>query len=430
MLTSYNWEKSRAKLQHYKRRSPEKSSLYRLVYNEHERLEQSWEERFQPEYGVLRDEVTQTLEEYLNCGLLCHGAARLLCDACNYSTLVSFSCKKRGVCPSCGAKRAVKFAEHLYQEVLLAVEHRHIVFTIPKRVRVYFRYDRKLLNLLLVSAWQSVARHLGVKTGIILTAQTAGEALNYHPHLHGILTNGLVTEAGELAPFAAIDLKQLTREFCSRVLAKLKARKLISKEQVEQIQSQEHSGFSVWVGEPFKDENSDKFVARYIERGPVSLERLSVNGAKVIYSTKAGEVHEYQPLDFLAQLTAHIPQPYESITRYYGEYSCRKRGEKKKQAKAQQDLVQQEAVTELEPKKRASVTWAQCIKKIYEVDPLECPRCKEQMRIVAFLQDTVEIKKIMDSQGIPDYTAPPPLAKEYVQPEPDYIPDYETFADY
>ena len=49
------------------------------------------------------------------------------------------------------------------------------------------------------------------------------------------------------------------------------------------------------------------------------------------------------------------------------------------------------------------------------------------MRIVAFLQDPLEIKKIMVSQGIPDYTAPPPLAKEYVQPEPDYIPDYETF---
>jgi len=426
MLTSYNWEESRAKLQHYKRRSPEKSSLYRLVYNEHERLEQSWEERFQPEYGVLRDEVKQTLEEYLNCGLVCHGAARLLCDTCKYSTLLSFSCKKRGVCPSCGAKRAVKFAEHVYEEILLPVEHRHIVFTIPKRLRVYFRYDRKLLSILFVSAWQSVSKYLGAKTGLVLTAQTAGEALNYHPHLHGIITNGEVTEAGKVEPFKAIDLKHLNREFCSRVLGKLKVRKLISKEHQEQIRSQEHSGFSVWVGEPFNDENSDKFVARYIERGPVSLERLRVKGARVIYSTKAGEVHEYKPLEFLALLTSHIPQPYESITRYYGEYSCRKRGAKKKQAKAQQDLVQQEAFTEQEPKKRASITWAQCIKKIYEVDPLECPRCKEQMRIVAFLQDPVEIKKIMDSLGIPDYTAPPPLAKEYIQPESDYIPDYEN----
>ena len=49
------------------------------------------------------------------------------------------------------------------------------------------------------------------------------------------------------------------------------------------------------------------------------------------------------------------------------------------------------------------------------------------MRIVAFLQDPVEIKKIMVSQGIPDYTAPPPLVREYTEPEPDYIPDYETF---
>jgi hypothetical protein len=64
------WEDTRAKLQHYKRREPERSVLYELVYNLHEELPVVWEERFQREYGVLRDEVRKTFEEYLNCGLL------------------------------------------------------------------------------------------------------------------------------------------------------------------------------------------------------------------------------------------------------------------------------------------------------------------------------------------------------------------------
>ena len=55
---------------------------------------------------------------------------------------------KRGLCPSCGAKRAVKFGEHLYDSVLEKVPHRHCGFTLPKRLRVYFRYDRSLNNIL------------------------------------------------------------------------------------------------------------------------------------------------------------------------------------------------------------------------------------------------------------------------------------------
>jgi hypothetical protein len=96
-------------------------------------------------------EVLKTLDEYLNCGILAHGAARVYCDGCKHSLLIAFSCKRRGVCPSCGAKRAVKFAEHIYSEVIEDVPHRHTVFTIPKRLRVFFKYDRKLHTILFFS---------------------------------------------------------------------------------------------------------------------------------------------------------------------------------------------------------------------------------------------------------------------------------------
>jgi len=42
---------------------------------------------------------------------------------------------------------------------------------------------------------------------------------------------------------------------------------------------------------------------------------------------------------------------------------------------------------------------------------LECPKCKGQMRIVAFVQDPQAITKIKQSLGLPDYTAPPHLPK-------------------
>lgn len=127
------------------------------MYHARQELEYAWEERFQQQYGVLRDEVLHVLDEYLNCGLLEHGAARVYCDSCRHSLLVAFSCKKRGVCPSCSKKRAVKFAEHLYHEVLEDVPTRHVVFSIPKRLRPYFRYNRKLCDILFKAAWRSLS---------------------------------------------------------------------------------------------------------------------------------------------------------------------------------------------------------------------------------------------------------------------------------
>ena len=380
--------------------------LYQLVYHGREELPRVWGDRFQGKYGVLREEVLCTFDAYLNCGILAHGAARVYCDSCKHSLLVAFSCKKRGVCPSCGAKRAVKFAEHLHTEVLAAVAHRHVVFTIPKRLRVYFRYDRALNHLLFQAAWGSLSAVLGHAgtSAAVLTVQTAGEALNFHPHLHGVLADGCFGAGGAFTPFSGIDLEAVTRAFADRVLASLSGKELISDEDVAQILSQEHTGFHVWLGEPFQDAESERFVARYVERGPLSLEKLTLQDDIVSYSTSDGTAHEFDALEFLALLSAHIAKPYESLTRYYGWYSCRARGERKKRAQTVEKAV-------LEPPRQASATWAACIKRIYEVDPLECPRCKGQMRIVAFIQDGVAIKNIMQSLGLPDFRAPPKIPR-------------------
>ena len=58
-------------------------------------------------------------------------------------------------------------------------------------------------------------------------------------------------------------------------------------------------------------------------------------------------------------------------------------------------------------KAKASRAWAALIKKVYELDPLLCPKCQSPMRIVSFITDSVEISKIMKHLGIPPYRAPP-----------------------
>jgi hypothetical protein len=60
---------------------------------------------------------------------------------------------------------------------------------------------------------------------------------------------------------------------------------------VVQILSQDHTGFGVWLGDPFHDKESEQFVARYIERAPLSLEKLSIQDDIVTYTTKDGAAH-------------------------------------------------------------------------------------------------------------------------------------------
>jgi hypothetical protein len=70
-----------------------------------------------------------------------------------------FSCRTRGFCPSCHAKRVEEWGEWMRTTLLLDVPHRQVVFTIPKKLRVFFKFDRRLLGSLCRSALQSLSRY-------------------------------------------------------------------------------------------------------------------------------------------------------------------------------------------------------------------------------------------------------------------------------
>lgn len=97
----------------YARHVPERTLLYALVQAHYPdfivRLEA--EDRPLPEY------VREEFETYLRCGVLEHGFLRAVCEQCRAERLVAYSCKKRGFCPSCGARRMAESARHLVEEV-------------------------------------------------------------------------------------------------------------------------------------------------------------------------------------------------------------------------------------------------------------------------------------------------------------------------
>jgi hypothetical protein len=97
----------------YRPRNVRATPLYQFLEAYYEDVKAIWEERFEKRYGFWRGFVDQVVARYLDCGVAEAGFARLKCDTCGAERLLTLSCKQRGLCPSCDAKRAAAFAAFL-----------------------------------------------------------------------------------------------------------------------------------------------------------------------------------------------------------------------------------------------------------------------------------------------------------------------------
>ena len=97
------------------------------------------------------------------------------------------------------------------------------------------------------------------------------------------------------------------------------------------------------------------------------------------------------------------------MVRYYGYYSNVARGKRKKSEK--DDLIPSVPENDDSSKERRK-NWARLIQKIYEVDPLTCPKCSGEMKVISVIEDEEVIKKILKHLGLWEVKARPPPRKE------------------
>ncbi len=137
--------------------------------------------------------VQDEFDAFLECGILAHGFLRLRCPECAHEKLVAFSCKRRGFCPSCGARRLVESAAHLVERVIPQVPVRQWVLSFPIPLRVLFAAHPELLSSVLKIIHRVIAtfliRQAGVRrseahTGAVTLIQRFGSAANLNIHLH------------------------------------------------------------------------------------------------------------------------------------------------------------------------------------------------------------------------------------------------------
>lgn len=190
-----------------------------------------------------------------------------------------------------------------------------------------------------------------------------------------------------------IKLKPLQELFRAAVLKMLKKEGKIDDDFIRMIMQWRHvSGFNIHNGVKIarSDEKGREALAQYIIRNPFSQEKICYieSSGTVIYRSgmshgkhkKNFEIFEAE--EFIASITQHIPDKSFQLVRYYGWYSNRSRGDRRKRQTATKRQITAAAdvlsVTEPKTRRRPSKTWRECIEKVWEVDSLECPKSAQR----------------------------------------------------
>jgi hypothetical protein len=267
------------------------------------------------------------------------------------------------------------------------------------------------------------ARHDALP-GMVASIQTFGSALNFHPHVHALVTDGLLQRGGAFLPLTGPDLAVLEELFRRLVLAALVSARRLSEGFRDRLLAWRHSGFGVYGAQVVLPEESDRIahLARYLTRPPVAQRRVQA-GAKGAYllatapdPATGATTLALDPLELIHRLAQQIPDPRRHLVRYYGAYANRARrlyraADEQTQVEGVRGTPSVESDPESEFACQRRRSWARLLRKILEVDPLLCPNCQVEMTIVSVITDPVVIDKILRHGGeSPHEPRAPPAA--------------------
>ena len=302
----------------------------------------------------------------------------------------------------------------------------------------------------------------GAKTGSVTFIQRFGGSLNLNIHFHMMILDGVYTfnegpsKFHFITPPSLSEMEGVLTTIAQRVVKLLEKRELIIKDDnqgfmnrdshgvMDQIhgssisyriafgkykgrkaltlqtvsstnpQTQflaKHSGFSLHAGVSCgtNDRKKRERICRYISRPSLSEKRLSLNAhGQVVYELKKaydnGTTHIiFNPLDFLSRLASLIPRPKVNLTRFHGVFAPHF----KYRMLVVPESPQEDHSDTLEVKKSRSMSWAQRLKRVFDIDIETGSDCGGKIKVIAIIEDYTVAKKILTHIGL-DSKAPTP----------------------
>lgn len=365
----------------YKEKVKNRKIIYHIkdIFNDH------WNNFLNdnPNYKI-RDVVLKNVAKVLKCKTFNLGYSEYECPNCHKNLIIPNTCKSR-FCPSCGNKynesRAISIFSKLFNH-----SHRHVVFTIPKELRNYFREDRNRLNYifkassLTIKSWyKDKYKKKPLTPAFVSILHTYGRSLIWNPHIHMILLDGGISNIG-LVNVDFISYSALRKRFMKILLDLLE--KDIGKEKFRTVKNNlyldKSNGFYVFAPKSKHKNYIEliKYVTRYVSRPVMAESRIiDYDGTYVTFWYQRHEdnkivIEKIHSFEFIERLIIHIPEENFKYIRFYGAYcnttKCLKSFTK----------IFNEKVIEF---KKNMNKWKNKIMTNFNVNPLICPICNENM---------------------------------------------------
>ena len=334
----------------------------------------------------IRDVVFTNVSRMLKCRTWDLGYAIFKCPDCGNEKIVPHTCKSR-MCSSCGNKYNKQRETSIFSK-LFKCKHRHVVFTIPDELRVYFRQDRKRFNYLFKAASITVNYWIKEKykkkdiiPAYISILHTFGRSLIFNPHIHMILMDGGISN--KCKEFIKVDFfsyPSFRKRFMKVLLDMLEED--IGKNEFRKIKNKMYikhkEGFYVFAPPSKFKSYTDliKYVCRYVARPVMAESRIiDYDGEFVTFWYQRHNddliiIEKIHAFEFISRLIIHIPDYNFKQIRFYGAYH--------NSTILKIDVIKLLTKEKADYKRKLS-HWRSLILLSFKSDPLNCPVCQNMM---------------------------------------------------
>lgn len=328
-----------------------------------------------------RPAVRKNFDKMSKCGTPALGAEIYASET--EQKIVYHRCKSR-TCPSCG-HRATLLWQREQWAALPDIPYVGLCFTMPNVLWPMFRQNRHLLQDLAAlgaAALQQWAKgRYGVSLHILIVPHTFGRHLNFHPHLHILVSGGGLQESnGRWIPklsFEKQSIMQMWREAIITYLWEtLKAREPrsdLNNESLRTILEGQYSRtWNIYIARFQSKSQFLRYAGRYIRRPPIAEHRIvSITDQEVEFLTKDLKQKRvvktcYSIEEFVSILSEHVPDHYRHGIRYFGLLSPRS---KVRTSAALFTLLGQE-----KRRRPQRLSWRNSLRKYFGIDPLRDSR--------------------------------------------------------
>ena len=334
----------------------------------------------------------------LNCKSGTLGVNLSRCMDCGFLEIHNNSCRNRN-CPNCQAVQKEIWVDKRRAEVIDS-PYFHVVFTLPHELNPLIYCNQKLLYSLLHKCCAETLlelsankKWLGATPGIIQVLHTWNQALDYHVHMHCIVSGGGLTKEGKLRKSSRnffIRTEVLRDKFKGKYMAHLsslyESGSLSFSSSCEKLRNSYYwkewknslyeKDWCPYIKETFNGfGNAIEYLGRYTHKIAISNSRiLDITENTVTFSARGknpGEPRRQITLEhteFIRRYLMHVlPSGFQKI-RYYGFLNNRMKAKNLK------------AIFKLQNGQRfqqryAGMTMAELLKAVWNFDIRLCPEC-------------------------------------------------------